>query len=200
MSSDNESSYQRQAEIKRRTRSRIVQAALSLFEEKWIDEITLNEIAERAEVTLQTVIRHFGGREGILEAISLPAMGEFISGKQGGDVLPTVYEVDEVVPTIGRIYEQERNGRLMKQEERYPALKRLAEAGRRLHEEWIRRCFAVQLEGLDVAPRERVVRKLLHLTDFYSWHLYRNVYGLDREETERTLTEMVRLVLDAPRP
>lgn len=184
--------YVRQASIKASTRRQIIRATLSLFDEKWVDEVTLTEVAESAGVTIQTVIRHFGSREGILDALGLPEMEDYLSGGEG-NVLPVVSGTQAAVRVVGDLYEVDRHrqGRLMLQEARYPALTRLAREGRARHEEWVRACFSAEIAAVQDDKRERLVRKLLHLTDYYSWHLHRHVYGMSREETEATLAEMI---------
>jgi AcrR family transcriptional regulator len=49
---------------------RILDAAEAAFDELPFDEITLAVIAERAGVSAQTIIRRFGGKEGLFLATS----------------------------------------------------------------------------------------------------------------------------------
>src|SRR5260370_42666326 len=56
------------AEAAATTAERILDAAVEVFWELPTDQISLDEIARRAGVTVQTVIRRFGGREGLLAA------------------------------------------------------------------------------------------------------------------------------------
>jgi AcrR family transcriptional regulator len=46
-----------------------VDAAIELWRERWYDDITLQEIADRAAVSLSTVMRRFGSKEGVVDAI-----------------------------------------------------------------------------------------------------------------------------------
>src|SRR3984957_19801118 len=50
-------------------RQRVVTAFNDLLLSRWIDEITLDEVAVGAGTTRQTVIRLFGGKDGLLEAV-----------------------------------------------------------------------------------------------------------------------------------
>src|SRR4051812_24510545 len=52
------------------TRRRIVAACAEALEQRWLDEITLDEIAIAAGTTRQTVIRLYGGKEGLLQAVA----------------------------------------------------------------------------------------------------------------------------------
>jgi AcrR family transcriptional regulator len=52
------------------TRAKILDAAQSLFMERWLDEISLRDVAARADVALQTVVRHFGTRAALLNELS----------------------------------------------------------------------------------------------------------------------------------
>src|SRR4051794_12812167 len=50
------------------TAERIVAAATELFLARPYEEVTLDEVAQRAAVTVQTVLRGFGSKEGLAEA------------------------------------------------------------------------------------------------------------------------------------
>src|SRR5579885_1675079 len=57
-----------QAEVAALTRQRILEASLALAAEEWLDRITLDQVAARAGVTVQTIIRHFRSKEGLFTA------------------------------------------------------------------------------------------------------------------------------------
>src|SRR5262245_44333330 len=58
------------AETAADTGRRIVAAAKELFLSLDYEEVTLQAIAERAGITLQTVIRRFGSKEGLVNAVA----------------------------------------------------------------------------------------------------------------------------------
>ena len=51
------------------TRKRIRDSALDLYRERGIASTTLQAIAERADVSRGTVLNHFGGADGVLDAV-----------------------------------------------------------------------------------------------------------------------------------
>src|SRR5262249_54714879 len=55
------------AESTTRTRERILDAVIALSEERLSLEIILADVAARAGVTVQTVLRHFGSRQALFE-------------------------------------------------------------------------------------------------------------------------------------
>jgi AcrR family transcriptional regulator len=62
-------SQDRRAESAAATRQRILDAAHALFREAGVSATTLTAIATRADVSRGTVINHFGGFDGLLDAL-----------------------------------------------------------------------------------------------------------------------------------
>src|SRR5215472_153231 len=69
------------AEAAEATGRRIVEAFLARLMGQWFDEITLDQVAEDAGVTVQTVVRRFGGKEGLL-ASAAKAFGEQVEAQR----------------------------------------------------------------------------------------------------------------------
>ena len=59
----------RRAETASATRERIIEAAADLYRERGVAGTTIQVIAERADVARGTVLNHFGGADGLLEAV-----------------------------------------------------------------------------------------------------------------------------------
>ena len=51
------------------TKARIPDAAVRLFGDRFPPEVTLREVASSAGVALQTVVNHFGSKEGLVAAV-----------------------------------------------------------------------------------------------------------------------------------
>jgi len=185
---------QARAEAAEATRERILQAARDLFGRHWYVDVTLEQLAREAGVTVQTVIRRFGSKDGVVDA----AIEELTPEVRAQRALAPVGDVPAAVHVLADHYEAwaEFSMRVLAQEERVPALARLAESGRALHREWVERTFAPHLQHLEPATRARRAAQLAALTDVYTWTLLRRDARLTRPETEKALLEMLQPLLD----
>jgi AcrR family transcriptional regulator len=172
------------------TRGRIVRAVLDLHVERFHDEITLALVARRARVTVPTVLRHFGSREGLVSAAAEQGRSEVLAQRSeapAGDLDGAVGNLLDHYDRWGRSAL-----RLLAQEDRVPQLRAIADAGRAVHAEWVDRCFGPFLaESSDPLLRP----KLIALTDVFTWRLLRLDLGLDRTETASALASMIRAVI-----
>jgi AcrR family transcriptional regulator len=126
-----------QAEVAALTAQRILQAALVLFEEQWLDHITFEQIAERAGVTVQTIIRRFGFKEQLIAEVGRLAYREVTQQRDEapvGDIAGAIENLLAHYETVGK-----RALRTLSQEERDPVLHQMAEEGRLYHRQWVAR-------------------------------------------------------------
>ncbi len=162
------------AEAAEATGRAIVGAFVDRLMKQWYDEVTLDLIARDAGVTVQTIVRRFGGKEGLLgEAVKVMAVRiEATRAAPAGDIGRAVnnlladYEVtgDPVI-------------RLLALEPRHKALSIMLNVGRASHRAWVGRVLSVQLERLDATARERALDALVVVTDVYAWKLLRRDMG-----------------------
>jgi AcrR family transcriptional regulator len=152
------------------THRRIIAAFLRQAQEGWIDEITLDEVAREAEVTVQTVIRRFGGKEGLLIAAHQHLSAEVLPRRSApsGDIKAGLKALVGDYEVIGDIFI-----RLLAQEPRYPLLGKLLNRGRTEHRQWVAGLFAPWLESLPRVRRERRLTALIAVCDIYTWKLLR---------------------------
>lgn len=171
------------------TREKIMNASQAAFDELQVEEITLAWIAKRAGVSVQTVIRHFGGKEGVMMAVLQRAALEM-----GGDryVEPGA-DLKRIVGVLVDHYERfgDRVLRMLAQEPRVSELALLAELGRTYHVEWCKQAFFPSLKGLRGARRERRISQLVALTDIYVWKILRHDRGLSVAQTKSAICEML---------
>jgi AcrR family transcriptional regulator len=161
-------------------RQGIVKAFHGLLLSRWIDEITLDEVAASARTTRQTVIRLFGGKDGLLEAVldflraeAVPrtSMPSDVSTRGALEALIAHYE------TVGDMVM-----RFLAQEERHSALRPLLAQGRHEHRAWVAERFGSKQSGLSELERERQITRLIVATDIYTWKLLRRDFGKSQDE------------------
>jgi AcrR family transcriptional regulator len=180
------------AESAAATGTRIVEAFLGRLMSQWYDEITLDAVAKEAGVTVQTLVRRFGGKEKLL-ATSIQTLAARINTEReapGGDL--TV-----ILEKLLADYEQTGDMviRLLALEDRYASMKDLVNFGRGEHRKWVSTAFAGQLAALDPATRPAALDALIILTDVYTWKILRRDMAHSLPETAATLQLLIRSTL-----
>ncbi|MBI5105659.1 MAG: TetR/AcrR family transcriptional regulator [Solirubrobacterales bacterium] len=178
------------------TGERILDAAVEAFWERPGEQVTLDEVAQRAGVAVQTVIRRFGGREGLFAAAAeregdrvRRQRDEASAGDVGGAVRVLVDHYEDVGDRVLR---------LLAEEGRAPALRPIADRGREYHRDWCARVFAPALDGREGVERRRRLAQLVAVCDVLTWKLLRRDAGLSRRQTELALAELLEPLLEAP--
>jgi AcrR family transcriptional regulator len=176
------------------TKERILDAAVEAFWESPAAGLSLDDVARGAGVSLQTVIRHFGGKEGLLAAAverEHNRVREARDRAQSDDLVSTVRVLVDHYEELG-----DRVVRMLAEEQRVPGLAGIAESGRRLHREWCRRVFASSLAGRSGAAKQRRLAQLVAICDVYTWKVLRRDSGLSRRQTELALIELLEPLLE----
>lgn len=180
------------AESARATGERIVDAFLARLMSQWYDEITLDRVAEDAGVTVQTVVRRFGGKDGLL-AGSIETLS---ARMHAGRPLPS-HDLASVADTL--IADYERTGdaviRLLALEPRHPALKQLLNVGRREHRKWVSDALAGRLARVSSASRDRALDALVVATDVYTWKILRRDMGHSVSQTSAMIRRMIQAAI-----
>lgn len=173
-----------------RTAESIVDATEALLGGGSLADLTLATIAQRAGVTVQTVMRHMGSRAGCLEAVYRRV--EHRVQEQRGGAAPG--DVDGALDGLLLHYESE--GRLvlnlLAQEHTGPEAQDAVEQGRSFHRAWVERCFGPLLEAGDTVG----VDALVAATDLYVWRLLRLDLGRSPEATRNVIERLVRAALE----
>jgi AcrR family transcriptional regulator len=182
------------AESTAATGRRIVNAFLKRLQEQWYDEIKLEQVAEDAGVTVQTVVRRFGGKAGLLaEAIRVMVR----RAKERRATPPG--DPERLIRNLVADYEQTGDTiiRLLALEQRHAVLQEHLTHARCRHRDWIARAFADDLELLEARPRQSALDALVIATDVYTWKLLRRDMGRGVAETRDTIAGMIRSTLAA---
>ena len=158
------------------TRERILDAAFGLWRERWYDDVTLADVAAAAGVSVQTVVNHFGGKAGLVEAVRDAPAGD----------LP------RIVAALFDDYEAngEATFRWNAEAARVPPIAGVLAQARASHRRWLERAFADRLPARGAA-RERAITLHYAATDVYLWKLWRLDLGLSRPDAERAMRELL---------
>jgi AcrR family transcriptional regulator len=177
------------AEAAEATRQKILDVVETAFAELFYDEITLSEVAKRAGVSVQTVIRHFESKENLFVASYLQT-----AEKMGADRGPLpIGDPEEIIADLVEHYERfgDRILWMLAQEEREQILKHLADAGRIYHLQWCRQAFAPALDRLRGKTYDRRLAQFVTATDIYVWKLLRRDRDLSKQQTKLAMRELV---------
>jgi AcrR family transcriptional regulator len=177
------------AEAAAETGRRILEAVIELHRERYFDQISLEDIAGRAGVTVQTVIRRFGSKERLIEAAAEEGNRQVVRQRYQAPV----GDIEGALKNLVDHYEEWGDSvmRLLAQEERVPAFRSVTDAGRALHYEWVERTFAPLLAERTGTARRRLLAELIAICDVYFWKLLRRDLRLSREQTELALKETI---------
>ena len=158
------------AEATEASTRRIIEAFLKRAETDWFDKVKLEDVAADAGVTVQTVVRKFGSKMGLLE-VAHKHMGESVAVRR----LSTPGDLDGAINALTRDYEEAGPLvlRLLDQEQMHPALKPTLDVGREGHRDWLKETFAEHLKALTPARRQSTLDALVVAADIYVWKLVR---------------------------
>lgn len=175
------------------TGERILDAAMARFAAAYYDEVTLDQVAADADVTVQTVLRRFDSKEGVVRALAERIRPQVLA--QRGEA--PVGDLAGAVANLVEHYEREGDLvlHLLRQEQRVPAYAEVTAHGRRLHADWCARVFAPWLDGLGGIERRRRAAQVVAVCDVHTWSLLRRGAGLSRRQTELALAELLTGVL-----
>jgi AcrR family transcriptional regulator len=184
----------RRAQSTEQTRTAILDAATRIFWEEPSRELTLEGVSRAAGVTVQTVIRHFGGRDGVFEAAVEREMGRVRDERDPAAVSTPHEAVRQVVAHYERL--GDRAVRLLAEEHRSQAVASLVAQGRAFHRSWCEQAFATTLSSIQGRSRRRRHAQLVAVCDVYTWKLLRRDAGLDRKSTELAMVELLTPLLE----
>lgn len=168
-------------------RQRVVAAFDAAMRDRMMDDITLDQIANAAGTTRQTVIRLFGGKDGLVEAF----VEQFGKGVIARRVLASTATHLQVTEVLFEDYEEVGDFviRMLAQESRHPVLSIWHDIGRAFHRQWIANSFAAVLPA-EPAARAMMIDHLVIVGDVYTWKLLRRDFKLPASAARSTMASM----------
>jgi AcrR family transcriptional regulator len=178
------------------TGERILDAFARQLRERWFDEIRLEDVAHEAGVTIQTVLRRFGSKDGLLDAMHERLGSEIRQRREvePGDVAGAIASLIEDYEKVGDLIM-----RSLAQEDRYPAVKAITDVGRIMHRAWIGSAFEPWLERMTSNGRRRATDALVVAGDIYVWKLLRRDMKRPIAEYRALIETMCATAVGVPR-
>lgn len=173
------------------TRRRILEVAIALLKRRFRSEIRLEDIAEGANVTVQTILNVFESRSSLLGT----ALEGLLHDLREQRLRAAPGDLEGAVTALVDHYEQ--FGDLVIRNLAEQADPELIETGRAGHRRWVQRQFAAQIERAGATRRRSLVDELVCVCDVYVWKLLRRDMGRSRPETEKAILSMVRAIVRA---
>lgn len=176
-----------------RTRTAILDAGIELSREKLTVEIVLGDIAARAGVTVQTVLRHFGSRDGLFDALQRHG-----AERVGEQRRAPVGDLETDLRVLVDHYELwgDMSITLLAQERTDERSRAVTTTGRALHRAWVTELIGPLVAPVGAAATDDAVDELVVVTDVYAWKLLRRDRGLSRADTERRMLSLARAVIE----
>jgi AcrR family transcriptional regulator len=154
--------------------------------------VTLAQVAAAAGVTVPTLQRRFGNKEGLFHAWG-QRVRERVNAQRGS---PPVGDLRACLVELVAHYELEGRGawHLLRQEDDIPLLKHGLDVGRRVHRAWVEQVFAETIARRSPAKRRSLVDALVAVTDLFVWKLLRLDNGRSRQDVETILIAMAEAI------
>ena len=168
---------------------RILAAAQELFAEQLYDQVSCDDVAAQAGVTVRTVMRRFGSKQQLFGAVAEERALTIRSSRREapvGDVPGAVRNLVGSYEEWGDIVLH-----MLAQERRIAAVGEAVRAGRRYQQAWVTRVFSPLLGDLPPLVTRRRLAQLRTVTDIYAWKVLRRDLGLGRAEVELALRELI---------
>jgi AcrR family transcriptional regulator len=176
------------------TKASVLDAFRQRLEGDWFEDIRLEDVARDAGVTVQTVIRLFGGKDGLIDA-TMDRMAAAINlnrGEPTDDASLLVKRIVEDYEQVGDLVM-----RLLAQEERHPAIRKVTDFGRSEHRASLAKSFAAALAPLSEPDARRRLDALVVATDLYVWKLVRRDMRRPLSELRTLMENMIQAALTA---
>lgn len=169
------------AEAAAQTERNIMKVTTDLWRERSLHDITLEAIAERARVSVRTILRKYGSKESLYEACVEHDTADIMSARNS---VP-IGDVETALRVLMEDYEKngDANVRTLALEEELPVVHKILESGRKHHREWCARVFAPYLPAPSDPAYESCVYAFYAATEIYLWKLLRRDLHRDFDDT-----------------
>jgi AcrR family transcriptional regulator len=176
-----------------RTRDALLDAADDEFySDRW-QKTSLEALSKKAGVTKQTLLRHFGSKDGLLLQALMRGAAQIRDQRWSTPTRDVAGAVENVLDH----YEAwgERSLRIGAWQRGPAVLAMLSRTARQIHYDWVEYAFSPWLEDLDEQARTRRRAALIALCDVQTWWIWSHDLQLPRSEIHAVLTDLIERLL-----
>jgi AcrR family transcriptional regulator len=180
------------AEAEERTRAALLDAADEAFLSGPWEQASLEAMARAAGVTKQTLLRHFGSKDRLLEQVLLRAFDEV---EEQRFAVPT----DDIAGAVDNLLEhyEIRGGRATRSSnlEMAGPLADVGHRARAVHYQWVELAFGAWLAAAPPSERRLLRAALISACDVQSWWILSHDLELSRADVRATLILTIKRLL-----
>ena len=178
------------------TAARILDAAWARFSTLPYVSVRLSDIAADAGVSVQTLHIRFGTKEDLFTTTFRRWMAQ--QGQRR--VAARVGDIDDIVRLLYDNYDDQAEVglRMLAQEDRIPAIRADADAGRRWQRRWVAEVFQPFLAAARPGDRADLHDALIVACDILTWKLLRLEMGHPTNDARRIVQGMITALTSSP--
>jgi AcrR family transcriptional regulator len=172
------------AEAEEHTREALLAAADDAFLSGPWGEASLEAIARAAGVTKQTLLRHFGSKDRLLEQVLMRSVGQVEKQRLSAPTNDIAGAVDNLLE-----HYETRGGRAMRSSnlDMDGSLADFGRRARQFHYDWVELAFGGWLTAAGLSERRRLRAALIAVCDVQAWWILTHDLELSRSEVRATL-------------
>ena len=180
---------QARAEAAEETANSILRAATAAFGSTRFADVTLRQIADAAQVSVQTVIRRFGSKEVLFDAV-VDRERTRVAAQRG---VPDGADLHRRIEILVGHYEEDGDLvlHLLSEEDRSPEIARVVDEGRRTHRTWVETHLPEIFGSAQGSELRQLVDAAVAATDLYTWKLLRRDMGRNTMEVVEVIVRML---------
>ncbi len=168
-------------------RKHILKCSARLISAASEDAFRLEDVAKAAGVSVQTILRAFGSRVGLMIATLETEAPDAVDFTRFTNI--EVSNLDSFVRTVFTVYDKigDLVIRALADEHRSPEFQKTLEVGRTFHREWVSQVFGSYIDRRPPKEQPVLFRALMTATDIYIWKILRRDEALSLEEAIATV-------------
>ena len=175
-------SSKRQAQAEAR-RTHILKCAARMLADGTNDEFRLEDVAQAAGVSVQTILRAFASKDGLVVATLEYEAPAALDMSIYNDI--KIEDIDQLVATLFKVYDK--IGDLvihaLAHEHRSPEFQKSLDVGRDFHKALVSDAFGIHIQHRPRSERSALFHALMVATDIYIWKILRRDEALSFDET-----------------